>query len=541
MLKNKSYLLPLFLCAAMAAGIFIGGKLNFNDSPERLFSTNSKKDKLNRLIDYIDYEYVDDVNTDSIVDVTVNNILDKLDPHSVYIPKAQVEKVAESMKGDFVGIGISFYMYKDTLAVIKPIKDGPSIKAGIKAGDRILVADTDTLYGKNLSSQKIVNTLKGDNKTNVKLTIYRPSEDKIVELTIKRSEVPLKSVDAFYMIDESFGYIKINRFAESTYKEFKEALNSLQEKGIDKLALDLRNNPGGYLGIAEQIADEFLEDDKLILFTKNKSGAIQKAYASKKGDFEEGEIYILINEKSASASEIVAGAIQDNDRGTIIGRRSFGKGLVQREMGLGDGSSIRLTVSRYYTPTGRSIQRSYENGTKNYYQQFYKRYENGELRSADSIKVADSLIFKTPKGKIVYGGGGIIPDIFVPLQGNQEEAWVNTMLDSGFMSFYVFEYLDTNRDIYAETLEEDFINNVNIDEETVDAFLYYAEDRGLQIDLNPYRENLKLHIKATLAEQLYGENAQQQILKDSDPMLRALLHVDDVEGENTIEDVSLEK
>lgn len=541
MLKNKSYLLPLFICAALAAGIFIGGKLNFNDSPERLFSTNSKKDKLNRLIDYIDYEYVDDVNTDSIVDVTVNNILDKLDPHSVYIPKAQVEKVAESMKGDFVGVGISFYMYKDTLAVIKPIKNGPSIKAGVKAGDRILVADTDTLYGKKLSSQEIVNTLKGDNKTNVKLTIYRPSEDKIVTLTIKRSEVPLKSVDAFYMINENFGYIKINRFAESTYKEFKEALNSLQEKGIDKLALDLRNNPGGYLGIAEQIADEFLEDDKLILFTKNKSGAIQKAYASKKGDFEEGDIYILINEKSASASEIVAGAIQDNDRGTIIGRRSFGKGLVQREMGLGDGSSVRLTVSRYYTPTGRSIQRSYENGTKDYYQQFYKRYENGELRSADSIKVADSLIFKTPKGKIVYGGGGIIPDVFVPIEGSQEEAWVNTMLDSGFMSFYVFEYLDRNRDIYAETSEEDFINNVNIDEETVDAFLYYAEDRGLQIDLNPYRENLKLHIKATLAEQLYGENAQQQILKDSDPMLRALLHVDDVEGENTIEDVSVEQ
>ncbi|MEL4307175.1 S41 family peptidase [Joostella sp. CR20] len=535
MLKNKSYLLPLIIASALAVGVFIGGKLNFNDGPERLFSTNSKKDKLNRLIDYIDYEYVDDVNTDSIVDVTVNNILDKLDPHSVYIPKSEVEKVAENMKGDFVGVGISFYMYKDTLSVIKPIKDGPSIKAGIKAGDRILVADNDTLFGKNLSSEEIINTLKGDNKTNVKLTVYRPSEKKTLKINVKRAEVPLKSVDAFYLIDSAFGYIKVNRFAESTYKEFKEALTLLQEKGINKLALDLRNNPGGYLGIAEQIADEFLEDDKLILFTKNKSGAIQKAFASKKGSFEDGEIYVLINEKSASASEIVAGAIQDNDRGTIIGRRSFGKGLVQREMGLGDGSSVRLTVSRYYTPTGRSIQRSYENGTKDYYDQFYRRYENGELQSADSIKVADSLIFKTPKGKIVYGGGGIIPDIFIPIKGTQEEAWVNTILDSGFMSFFVFEYLDQHRNTYAETSEETFINTVSIDDTLVDDFIYYADDRGLRINLEPYRDNLKLYIKATLAEQLYGENAQQQVLKVNDPMLNALIHIDDVQTEEKLE------
>ncbi|MCF8713735.1 PDZ domain-containing protein [Joostella atrarenae] len=538
MLKNKNYLWPIIIASVLAVGIFIGGKLNFNDSPELLFSTNSKKDKLNRLIDYIDYEYVDDVNTDSIVDVTVNNILDKLDPHSVYIPKEQVAKVAETMKGDFVGIGVNFYMYKDSLAVIRPVAGGPSIKAGILAGDRILMADNDTLYGKNISSEQVVNTLKGDNKTNVKLTVYRPSEDKILSFNIKRAEVPLKSVDAYYMIEDDFGYIKVNRFAESTYREFKSALDELQEKGITKLALDLRNNPGGYLSIAEEIADEFLEDDKLILFTKNKSGAIQKAFASRKGDFEDGEIYILINEKSASASEIVAGAIQDNDRGTIVGRRSFGKGLVQREMSLGDGSSVRLTVSRYYTPTGRSIQRSYENGTKDYYQQFYKRFENGELRSADSIKVADSLVFKTPKGKIVYGGGGIIPDVFVPLEGTQEEAWVNTMLDSGFMSFYTFEYLDTHRNKYKNISEDDFINTVVIDEEMVDEFMYYADDNGLNIDLNPYRENLKLYIKATLADQLYGENAHQQILKDSDLMLQALIHIDDVEEdakENQIE------
>ncbi|MDG3583224.1 MULTISPECIES: S41 family peptidase [Galbibacter] len=525
MLKNKNYLLPLIIAAALAVGIFIGGKLNFNDTPEKLFSTNSKKDKLNRLIDYIDYEYVDDVNTDSIVDVTVNNILNKLDPHSVYIPKREAAKVAENMKGDFVGVGVSFYMYKDSLAVIRPIEGGPSMKAGIRAGDRILMADNDTLYGKELSSREIVSKLKGDNKTSIKLLVYRPSEKKTLKIDLKRAEVPLQSVDAYYLLASDLGYIKINRFAESTYREFKSALNQLQKQGITKLALDLRDNPGGYLGIAEQIADEFLEDDKLILFTKNKSGAIEKAYASKRGNFEDGEIYVLINEKSASASEIVAGALQDNDRGTIIGRRSFGKGLVQREMGLGDGSSVRLTVSRYYTPTGRSIQRSYENGTEDYYKQFYKRYENGEMRSADSIKIADSLVFKTPKGKIVYGGGGIIPDIFVPINATQEEAWVNSMLDSGFMSFYVFEYLDMHRNTYNEISPNEFILNFVVNDEMVDDFMYYAEDRGLNIDLTPYKENLKLYIKATMAEQLYDENIQQQILKQNDAMLEAVLHV----------------
>src|SRR5690606_26893812 len=439
MFKKRSYLLPFILAATLAAGIYIGGNLNYSDKGEKLFSTNSEKDKLNRLIDYIEYEYVDDVNTDSIVDVTVNNILEKLDPHSVYIPKQQAEAVAENMKGDFVGVGISFRMYKDSLVVIRPIEGGPSIKAGIRSGDRILIANKDTLYGHGLSSNEIVDILKGDKNTNIDMTVYRPVEDKMLHLNIERSEVPLRSVDAYFMLTDTIGFIKINRFAESTYKEFKFALTSLMDEGAQKLVLDLRDNPGGYLAIAQQIVDEFLIDGKLILYTKNKSGAIKSAYATKKGDFEEQDVYVLIDETSASASEIVAGAIQDNDRGIIVGRRSFGKGLVQREMGLGDGSSVRLTVSRYYTPTGRSIQRSYKNGTEDYYKQFYQRYENGELRSADSIKVADSLIYRTPKGKIVYGGGGIIPDVFVPLGSSPTDNWIESIMESGFMSFYVFE------------------------------------------------------------------------------------------------------
>lgn len=525
MFKKRSYLLPFILAATLAAGIYIGGNLNYSDKGEKLFSTNSEKDKLNRLIDYIEYEYVDDVNTDSIVDVTVNNILEKLDPHSVYIPRQQAEQVAENMKGDFVGVGISFRMYRDSLVVIRPIAGGPSKVAGIRSGDRILIANKDTLYGRGLRSDEIVEILKGDKNTPVNMTIYRPIEDKTIELKIKRSEVPLRSVDATFMIKDSIGYIRVNRFAESTYEEFKASLLALELGGANKLVLDLRNNPGGYLGIAEAMADEFLEDGKLILFTKNKSGAINKSYATKKGTFEQEDIYVLINEKSASASEIIAGAIQDNDRGIIVGRRSFGKGLVQREMSLGDGSAVRLTVSRYYTPTGRSIQRSYDNGTKDYYNQFYKRYENGELRSADSIKVDDSLVYKTPKGKIVYGGGGIIPDVFVPLGSSQMDGWVNTLMDSGFMSFYVFEYLDSHRGLYDDLTSDEFQHTVFIDDQTVDDFIYYADAKGLKIDLEPYREDLKLHIKAILAEQLFDENIKQQILSQDDPMLEAVLHL----------------
>lgn len=345
---------------AIAAGIFIGGKLNFSDSSDRFFTSNSKKDKLNRLIDYIDYEYVEDVNTDSIVDVTVNSILDNLDPHSTYIPKKDLQTVTENMKGDFVGIGVSFYTYRDSVTVIRALEGGPSLKAGIKGGDRIIMANGDSIYGKNWTNEEVVNRLKGEKDSKVDLKIYRRGEPELLDFTVRRSEVPIKSVDAAFMLSNNLGYIKINRFAESTFKEFKRGLTRLQNEGAEMLVLDLRDNPGGFLGIAEQIADEFLEKGKLILFTKNKKGNIERSFATSRGSFENGEVFVLINENSASASEIIAGALQDNDKGTIVGRRSYGKGLVQREMALGDGSAVRLTVSRYYTPTGRSIQRSYE-------------------------------------------------------------------------------------------------------------------------------------------------------------------------------------
>lgn len=523
--KKNGYIWPTVIAAALAIGIFVGGKLHFTDTPEKLFTTNSKKDKLNRLIDYIDYEYVDEINTDSIVDVTVNQILEKLDPHSVYISEKEMAKVSENMKGDFVGIGVNFYAYKDTISVIRTIPKGPSYLKGIKAGDRILMADGDTLFGKRLPNDAIVKRLKGKRGTSVKLQVYRKDEDKTFTVNIKRDIVPIKSVQSYYMMTEDMGYIKINRFAESTFKEFKSALVKLQQQGAKKLTLDLRDNPGGYLGIAEQMADEFLQDGKLILFTKNKKGNINKIHATDEGIFEDKPVYVLINERSASASEIIAGALQDNDIGTIVGRRSFGKGLVQREMDLGDGSAVRLTVSRYYTPTGRSIQRDYKKGNRDYYKKFTDRYHSGEMVSADSIKVADSLKFTTPKGKVVYGGGGIIPDVFVPIGSNEEEA-VESMDSLGFLSFFIFEHLDRHRQDYSGFSRYEFINEFKVDDILFNDFVQYSISRNLNMNFYDYEDNIKLYLKAALAEQLFDSNLHAKIKSSEDAMLRQVLELD---------------
>ena len=524
-MKKHFYLWPTIIALALALGIFVGGKLHFNDTPEKLFTTNSKKDKLNRLIDYIDYEYVDDINTDSIVDITVNNILDKLDPHSVYIPKSEMDRVAENMKRDFVGIGVNFYMIRDTIAVIRTIENGPSFEKGILPGDRILKANEDTLYGKNIPSEDIVSKLKGLTGSTVVLNVYRKTADQTFDVTIKRDRIPIRSVEAFYMLTPDMGYMKINRFAESTYQEFKDALYELRAKGAKKLTLDLRDNPGGYLNIAEQLADEFLNKGKLILYTKNKKGKIEKTFATEKGEFEDQPVYVLINERSASASEIIAGALQDNDIGTIVGRRSFGKGLVQREMELGDGSAVRLTVSRYYTPTGRSIQRDYQNGSKDYYQEFTDRFHNGELNSVDSIQVTDSLKFTTPKGKIVFGGGGIIPDVFVPIGTNEEEA-IESMDSLGFISRFIFQHLEEDRTRYREFKEREFLLDFRIDDILFERFVDYCLANNIKINFYDYEERIKLYLKASLAEQLFSPNLHAKIKAAADDMLLKVMELD---------------
>lgn len=522
MKKNRAYLIPVFIGLAMAIGILIGSKMRFADDSGLFFATNSKKDKLNRLIDYIEYAYVDEVNTDSIVDVTVNNILAKLDPHSVYIPKSETEALSENMKGEFVGVGISVMMHNDTLAVVRTIEDTPAEKGGLLAGDRVLMADKDTLYNKGYSRSYVIDKLKGEQGAEVKLKVYRQSSGKIMYITLKRAAVPLKSVDAFFMIDNNIGYIKVNRFAESTYKEFRTALTLLKHNGAKAMVLDLRDNPGGYMEIAEKMADEFLPKGKLIVFTRNKKGEETKAFATERGDFENGNVYVLINEKTASASEIVAGALQDNDIGTIVGRRSFGKGLVQKEMPLPDGSAVRLTVARYYTPTGRSIQRSYAHGVDEYYDDFHKRYANGEMQYADSIKVADSLRFITPKGKVVYGGGGIIPDVFVPLDFADYEEHLNYILNSELISTFVFNWLDKDRKILSSIEETDFVNSFIMPDSLVDDFQKELYAEGVSFDITEYRDLVKQHLKAQLAQQLFGDNAYQKVLKKGDQMLKTV-------------------
>ena len=524
--KTKIYI-PLIVGSCLAVGTFIGAKLNFQDGGEQIFAKNSKKDKLNRLIDYIDYEYVDQVNTDSIVDVTVNGILENLDPHSVYIPVDAYEDAANDMRGNFVGIGVNFYVYNDTIAIINPIEGGPAYEAGIRGGDRIVAADDVVLDGSEISRDSIVSFLKGNRNSKVKLSVYRRGEPELLDFTVRRKEVPLVSVEASYLIDETTGYIKVNRFAETTYEEFKEALDDLKDEGMETLILDLRNNPGGYINAANKILDEFLEDDKLMLITKNKKGDEDLTFATGRGDFEDGKIYVLINENSASASEIVAGALQDNDHGTIVGRRSYGKGLVQREMSLGDGSAVRLTIARYYTPTGRSIQRSYANGLDDYFSEYQNRYENGELRSVDSIKVSDSLKFVTPEGRVVYGGGGLTPDVFVPKDTSIANETLEYVMSTGYMNYFVFEQLETSRAQFDGMDFETFMNEYEVSDELANAFINYNERfKSPSLDLASHFDTLKLAIKQTLADQLYGTNQAQQVANAQDAMIQRVLDLE---------------
>jgi len=522
---SKKYL-PLLLGVAIAIGVFIGGKLNFGDTTEKLFATNSKKDKLNRLIDYIDYEYVDKVNTDSIVDVTVNAILKNLDPHSVYIPQSDYESLADDMRGKFMGIGVSFYIYNDTVSVISAIEGGPAGIAGIRGGDRILYANNKPLFGENSERDSITATLKGPLNSKVHLKVFRKGEKELLNFKLTRKVVPIVSVDASFKITETLGYIKVNRFAETTYDEFKDALDDLVDQKITSLILDLRNNPGGYVFAAEKMVDEFLKRGSLILITKNKSGNEEKSVAKRRGLFEKGEIYILVNENSASASEIVAGALQDNDRGVIVGRRTYGKGLVQREMSLGDGSAVRLTVARYYTPTGRSIQRPYTNGDQSYFNEYLERYKHGELLSADSISVNDSLRFVTPKGKVVYGGGGIIPDVFVEKDTSEENETLNYILRSGFLSYFIFEHLEKNRKDFESIKAQDFVKNYQADNKIVKEFLEYSKLNETSLNIKGYDQVLKKYIKATLAQQLYGSNYFEQIINHDDPMINKVLEIE---------------
>lgn len=519
---NKIYI-PFLFFSCVALGVVIGGFINY-PSGKSAFAKNNYKSKLNRLLDFIDKEYVDDVKTDSIVDLTVTNILANLDPHSVYVPPSEQTAVAENMKGDFVGIGINFYSYNDTIAVIKPIENGPAKKAGIKEGDRILYADNFKLFGRKLKNEVLYSKLKGQKDSEVTLTVYRKSENKKLKVRVKRDIVPIKSVDVGIMLNKTTGYIKINRFAETTGAEFHSALLKLKKEGMNSLVIDLRENGGGFMEMAIQVADELLKDKELIVFTKNKKGNIDKTYATEEGDFETGRVAVLIDENSASASEILAGAIQDNDRGTIYGRRSFGKGLVQREMDFEDGSAVRLTIARYYTPSGRSIQKPYKKGdSEDYYKESETRFESGELYDKGKIKIADSLKFKTKKGRTVYGGGGIVPDVFVPLEVSHGDESLEYILQTGVVGHFVFEQLDKNRNLFKGLNFTQYQSKMENGDYYVNQFEKYLSKAGLELNLNKNKAIVNRYITAEFARQLYGESQYYQIILKDDKMIKEVL------------------
>jgi len=521
-MKINSKYFSILIFAVLAFGILLGGWLDFPNQHQFLVKSNPKS-KINKVIDFIDSEYVDSINKDTLVNRTIDNLLEQLDPHSVYMLPAKQAEVAENMRGDFVGVGVNFYFYKDSVAIIKTVENGPSEKAGIKAGDRILYADKSKLFGRKLPADSLFSKLKGEEGSEVVLTIYRKSENKTFKIKVIRDHIALKSVDAAILLNATTGYIKINRFSETTHDEFKKGLIKLKEKGATTLIIDLRDNGGGYMDQAIAIADELLKDKQLIVFTKNKKGDIQKTIATKKGNFENGKVVLLINENSASASEILAGAIQDNDRGVVVGRRSFGKGLVQREMDFDDGSAIRLTVARYYTPTGRSIQKTYSKGNVDYFKESDSRFTNGELYHKDSIKIAETLKYRTPKGKIVYGGGGIIPDIFVPLEMGQGDDNSAYLLDSGVLSHFVFEQLDRHRINFKGLNLEQCMTKINATESYFNKFKGYLSKNRMDVDLDKNKSIVKRYLSAEYARQLFDDSKFYEIAMKEDSMIKKVV------------------
>lgn len=518
-MNKKNYLWPLLTAGSLAAGIVIGGYFTKNGTPFSVKEDYGRL-KLNKLIDLIEQEYVDNVNTDSIIDMTVNNILSQLDPHSTYISKSEFDEVQNVMKGSFVGIGINYYVLNDTLAVVKPLPGGPSDKAGLKAGDRILYAQKIQLFNQGLSNDSIINLLKGNNGSKALLKVYRKSSNKIFDVEITRGEVPLKSVDVAIKIDNKTGYIKINRFAETTYTEFKEGLEALLKQGASELILDLRENGGGYMEPAIQIADDFLKGNEVIVKTVNKKGNVKITKASNKGLFTNKKLYVLINENSASASEIIAGAIQDNDRGIIVGRRSYGKGLVQREMYLGDGSAVRLTTARYYTPSGRSIQKPYQDGLDEYNNDLSNRFKSGELYSKDSIHLADSLRFKTTGGRTVFGGGGIVPDVFVPLKNKHGEDAIQLLMKTSLVSYYVFEEIESERAALEALTPEQLSQRIYKDPKYFNELKKHLKSSGLTFNLDRHKNNIMFYLVAEYMYQLYDDNAYYHWILQQDPMIQ---------------------
>ena len=522
-MKKVNIYLPLILSLVLIGGLFLGIQLQKRRGPTTDSNVFPGKDKISGIINFIESEYVDSVNRKDLEETAIPELLKQLDPHSVYIPAQEVTRVQEPLEGNFEGIGVSFNMPNDTVVIISVIKGGPSEKVGILAGDRIVEIEDSAVAGVNIHQDDIVKKLKGPRGTRVNIGVLRKPSNEVIDFTITRDKIPLYSVDASYMVNDSVGYIKITTFARTTFKEFLEASANLREEGMKHMILDLRGNSGGYMDPATRLVNQFLPKNSLIVYTEGRAHPRENLYADGRGSLQDGEVLVLIDEWSASASEIIAGAIQDNDRGTIMGRRSFGKGLVQEPIVLSDGSMIRLTIARYYTPVGRSIQKPYTNGTEDYFHDLRDRFQNGELISADSIKFADSLKYTTPGGKVVYGGGGIMPDIFVPMDTTGVTPFFRRVRMRGLTYRFAFQYTDDHREVLSRYTTAGEMNTYLEGQNLMDKFITYAKSEGVSASAEELEISgfiLHTEIKAYIARNMIDNEGFYPIWKDIDNTLK---------------------
>ncbi len=527
--RFKLYL-PIILALVLILGIWLGSKLSFvktDQSDRPSFIKPAHHDKVTDLINYIEQDYVDSVGRDKLIDDAIQGIMDNLDPHSQYIPAEEFGEVEDQLHSNFEGIGIQFRIEKDTIMVIQTIPGGPSAKAGLLAGDRIVKINDSLVAGTGMKSDDAVKLLKGKRGSEVKVGIFRRGLETLIDFTLIRDVIPTYSVDISYMVNDTVGYIKLSRFAEKTYEELLQALNKLVSEGMTRLILDLRGNFGGFLQASIKISDEFLPDGKLIVYTEGNSRPNNYAYATNHGVFEENGLVILIDESSASASEIVAGAVQDNDRGLIVGRRSFGKGLVQEQLNFPDGSAIRLTVARYHTPTGRNIQRPYEHGAKEYYEELYQRYTSGEMENPDSIAFADTIKYYTPGGKVVYGGGGIMPDIYVPLKTDEKDKLYNRLIHQNLIFQFAFDYTDRERAALQKyNTVDDFRSNFSVDDRLFNQLKDFINSQGITYTTQELRDSekkIKILLKAYIGRNLLDDAGFYPVYHEVDKVFQVAL------------------
>jgi carboxyl-terminal processing protease len=511
--------LPLFLALALAVGILIGSS-SFRGSTQGAQATAKGYLKFRDILSYVDRDYVDSVNIEDLSDFAISKMLEKLDPHTTYIPATEMDMARSYLEGDYEGIGVEFNIFRDTIHVIAPLSGGPAAAVGLQAGDKIIKVDGRNIAGVGITTQEIFEKLRGPKGTKVNLAVKRKEKKSLMNFVVPRHRIPTVSVDVSYMVDDLTGYIKVNRFATNTYDEFKAALVKLKKAGMERLVLDLRGNPGGYMDRATKMADEFISGNKKIVYTNGKGSKYDsETYARVKGEFEEGLLVVLIDEGSASASEILAGALQDNDRALIVGRRSFGKGLVQMPVSLNDGSELRLTISRYYTPSGRSIQKSYAGGAEDYELDISKRYERGEYFHPDSIRFVDSLKYKTANGRIVYGGGGIMPDVFVPRDTALVTNYLNQLNAKNLVREFALNYFRDHQQELKKMSLKDFRTSFVVTEKMLQQLV--QEATALKINYKPTQFNrskglIKNNIKAYIARNTFGPEGSFSIIHDQD-------------------------